>query len=144
MINILLLQNLISLHEVEMFASRLVLANLITKTDFDNKLIRLNRKINSNKTNHELAENKLKKLQIFDSTYFSGKTPVAPNYSITPKSYFGSKTRVKFNGSCLKQNKNTCNYGKIVSAYIVYEINKHFNVSSYPTLEKFIWSNKCD
>ena len=32
----------------------------------------------------------------------------ASNYSITPKlSYYGSKTRVKFNGSCLKQDKAT-------------------------------------
>ena len=30
----------------------------------------------------------------------------AANHSITPElSYYGTKTRVKFNGSCLKQDK---------------------------------------
>ena len=43
---------------VEIFATRLAQANLITKTDFDNKLISLNRKINSSKTEHVLVENK--------------------------------------------------------------------------------------
>ena len=49
------------------FAARLAQANLITKTDFDIKLINLNKKINSNKTKHLLIENELKKLQIFKS-----------------------------------------------------------------------------
>ena len=34
----------------EHFATRLVLANLVTKTDFHNKLINLNKKVTSNKT----------------------------------------------------------------------------------------------
>ena len=36
----------------EIFATRLAVANLITKTDFDSKPISLNKKINSNKTKH--------------------------------------------------------------------------------------------
>ena len=45
----------------------------------------------------------------------------ASNYSITPElSYYGSKIRVKFNGSPLKQDKLTYTYGKIVNIYIVY------------------------
>ena len=48
------------------------------------------------------------------------------------KSYLGNKIRVKFNGSCLKQDKITYAYGKIVNIYIVYEINKKYNISSYP------------
>ena len=44
----------------ENFAARLVQANLVTKTDFHNKLINLNKKINSNKTKHVLVENGLK------------------------------------------------------------------------------------
>ena len=36
-----------------------------------------------------------------------------PNYSITPKlDYYGTKTRVKFNGSCLKQDSVTFNHKK--------------------------------
>ena len=41
------------------FAVRLAQVNLVTKTDFDTKLINLN--INSNKTKHVLVENELKK-----------------------------------------------------------------------------------
>ena len=46
----------------------------------------------------------------------------------------GTKARVKYNGYCLKQEKVTFNHGKIVSIYIVYEIERSVNISSYPTL----------
>ena len=42
------------------FAARLAVANLVTKSDFDNKLITLNRKINSNQKKHLLFENEFK------------------------------------------------------------------------------------
>ena len=58
----------------ENFAARLAQATLITNTDFDNKLIRINRKIKSNKSKHALVENELKKLPIFDSSYFLSKS----------------------------------------------------------------------
>ena len=45
----------------------------MTKTDFDSKLSNLNEKITKNKTDHLLAQNELKKLQTFDSSYFIGK-----------------------------------------------------------------------
>ena len=45
----------------------------------------------------------------------------------------------KFSGSCLKQNKATYNHGKIVNIYIVYEISKNYNISSYPTLENCLF-----
>ena len=45
----------------ESLASRLTKTNLVTKTDFDNKLISLNTNVNSNKTKHVLVENELKK-----------------------------------------------------------------------------------
>ena len=54
----------------ENFAARSAQANLVTKTDFDTKLIHLNKKINSNKTKHLLVENELQKLQTFDLSYF--------------------------------------------------------------------------
>ena len=47
----------------EIFAARLVQANLITKTDFDTKPINLNKKIHSNKTKYLLVKNQLKQLQ---------------------------------------------------------------------------------
>ena len=45
-----------------------------TKTDFDAKLLSLNRKITSNKTKHALVENELNQLKTFDSGYFIGKS----------------------------------------------------------------------
>ena len=56
------------------FNARLAQANLIAKTDFDAKLSSLNRKITANKTKRLLVENELKKLKIFDSIYFRGKS----------------------------------------------------------------------
>ena len=130
----------------------------MTKTDFDNKLINLNKKINSNKTKHVLVENELKKLQTFDSICFCGKSHFendgTRNYLVlkTPYRYFkrvsntknhisswkskrlsdgsikppstsnnilnpvlnyvGTKIRVKFEGSCLKQDKISFDHGK--------------------------------
>ena len=48
---------------------------------------------------------------------------------------YGTKTRVEFNGSYLKQDGVTFNHGKIVNTYIVYEINKSIDISDYPALE---------
>ena len=56
------------------FAARLKQANLLTKTDFDDKLKSLNQKINSNKTKNLLVEDELKKLQTFDSIYFGERS----------------------------------------------------------------------
>ena len=47
---------------------------MITKTDFDGKLSSLNKKFTKNKSKHLLAENELKKLKTFDSSYFVGKS----------------------------------------------------------------------
>ena len=38
-------------------------ANLVTKTDFDDKLSNLNRKITKNKADHVLVQNELNKLK---------------------------------------------------------------------------------
>ena len=52
----------------------------------------------------------------------------------------GTKIRVRFSGSCLKQDKSTYTHGKIVNIYIVYEINKKDNTtSSDPTLENCLF-----
>ena len=64
----------------------------------------------------------------------------ASNCSVTPfLDYYGTKTRVEFSGSCLKQDKVTFNHGKIVNIYIVYEISKSINISDYPTLENCLF-----
>ena len=59
---------------VDVVNARLAQTNLVTKTDFDAKLLSLNRKITSNKTKHVLVENELNKLKTFDSGYFIGKS----------------------------------------------------------------------
>ena len=63
--------------------------------------------------------------------------PSAPNNFLNPSlEYLGTKLKVRFSGSCLKQNAITYNHGKSVNIYIVYEINKTGNTtSSDPTLE---------
>ena len=65
---------------------------------------------------------------------------IASNYSITLElGYNNSKTEVKFNESCLKQDKVTYNHGKTINIYIVYDISKNYNISSYPTLENCLF-----
>ena len=54
-------------------------------------------------------------------------------------SHYGTNTRVNFNGGCLKQDKATYSHGTIVNIYIVYEISKTYNTSSYPTLKIFLF-----
>ena len=63
------------------------------------------------------------------------------NNRITPElNYYGTKIRVEFSGSCLKQVKVTYSHGKIINIYIVYEISKNYSISSYPTLENCLFS----
>ena len=51
----------------------------------------------------------------------------------------GTKTRVRFSGSCLKQDELTYDHEKVVSIYIVYEINKLNETSSDPALENCLF-----
>ena len=51
------------------------------------------------------------------------KPPNTSDNSLTPVfNYYGTKTRVKFNGSCLQQPKLSYTHGTIVNIYIVYEL----------------------
>ena len=65
--------------------------------------------------------------------------PATRDYRLNPQlSHYGTKTRVEFDGSCLKQEKVTFNHGKVVNIYIVYEITKIAIVGNYdnhPTLQ---------
>ena len=58
---------------VDIFNARFAQANVLTKTDFDDKLSNLNRKITKNKTDHLLVQNELNKLKTFDLSFFIGK-----------------------------------------------------------------------
>ena len=69
-------------------------------------------------------------------------TPLsAPNNFLAPSlNYLGTKIRIKFSGSCLKQDNVTYTHGKIVNTYIVYEINKKDNaIINDPTLENCLF-----
>ena len=67
--------------------------------------------------------------------------PSAPNNFLSPSlNYLGTKIRITFSGSCLKQDKITYTHGKIVNIYIVYEINKKDNpITSDPTLKNCLF-----
>ena len=162
------------------FNVRLAQGNLITKTDFDAKLLSLNIKITRNKTKNLLVENELNKLKSFDSSYFIGKIhleedgtqnylvfqpinkyfkvidnadyvsswkskglsaesikpPTTFDNSLTPAiNYYGTKVRVKFTRSCLKQPKISYTHGKLVNIYIVYELGASSSHNNDPTLK---------
>ena len=66
--------------------------------------------------------------------------PTTTGYTLTPKlSYFGTKTRVEFNANCLRQDKITSNHRKMLNIYTVFEISKKNCISSYPTLENYLF-----
>ena len=51
------------------------------------------------------------------------KPPTTSDNSLNPAlNYYGTKTRVKFTGSCLKQSKISYTHGKVVNIYIFYEL----------------------
>ena len=58
----------------DVFNERITQVDLITKTEFDSRLSKLNRKITANKSKHLLVENELNKLKISDSSYFIRKS----------------------------------------------------------------------
>ena len=60
--------------------------------------------------------------------------PTTSDYELKRQlSYFYTKTRVEFRGSCLKQDKITYTHGQIVNIYIVYELDMVY-VKTSPTL----------
>ena len=51
------------------------------------------------------------------------RPPAKPDNSLKPAlNYYGTKTRVKCTGNCLKQSKISDTRGKIVNIYIIYEL----------------------
>ena len=78
-------------------------------------------------------------IYFWTSKGFSDENIITPNtgdYKPNPElSCFGTIIRREFKGACLKKEKIIYDYGEIINIYIVYEINKDFNIISYPTLE---------
>ena len=75
----------------------------------------------------------------WESKGLSGETikPLAKtNNFLTPAlSYYDTKTRLKFTGSCLQQPKVSYTYGTIVNIYIVYELGASSSYKNDPTLK---------
>ena len=68
------------------------------------------------------------------------KPPATSDNSLTPVlSYYGTKTRVKFTGSCLKQSKISYTHGKVVNIYIVYELAASSSHDSDPTIKNCLF-----
>ena len=68
------------------------------------------------------------------------KAPTTSDFKFNPElRFFGTKTKVEFNGSCLKQDKITYVHGKVVNIYIVYEISRNINISDYPIIENCLF-----
>ena len=68
------------------------------------------------------------------------KPPTTSDNSLTPAvSYYGTKTRVKFTGSCLKQSKISYTHGKVVNIYIVYELGASSSHVNDPTLKNCLF-----
>ena len=62
------------------------------------------------------------------------KPPATSDHKFNPKvNYYGTKTRLEFRPSCLKQDKSKFDHGKMINIYIVYEIDKIYT-KSHPTL----------
>ena len=73
---------------------------------------------------------------MFDET---NKSPTSSDN--TPAlSFYGSKARVKFTVSCLKQDKITYTVGKTVHIYIVYELSASASHTNDPTLKNSLFS----
>ena len=68
------------------------------------------------------------------------KPPTTSDNSLTPAlNYYGTKTRVKFTGSCLKQPKISYTHGKVVNIYIVYELGASSSHNNDPTLKNSLF-----
>ena len=66
-------------------------------------------------------------------------TPASSDYKLSPQlSYYSTKTRVEFRGSCLKQDKITFNHEKVVNIYTVYELDKIY-IKTGPTLVNYLF-----
>ena len=68
------------------------------------------------------------------------KPPRTTNNGLTPElNYYGSKTRVKFTRSCLKQSDDICTHKKVVNIYVVYELAASSSYVNDPTLKNCLF-----
>ena len=70
------------------------------------------------------------------------KSPTTSDNSLTPElNYYGTKTRVKCIGSCLKESKLSYTHGKVENIYIAYELGASSSHNNDPTLKKCSYFN---
>ena len=68
------------------------------------------------------------------------KPPTTSNNSLNPRlSYYGTKTRVQFIGSCIKQPNFTFTRKKVVNIYIVFELGASSSNFSNPTIKNCLF-----
>ena len=68
------------------------------------------------------------------------KPPTTSDNILTPVvSYYGTKTRVRFTGSCLRQPKYSYTHGKVVNIYIAYELGASSCHNSDPALKNCLF-----
>ena len=68
------------------------------------------------------------------------KLPTTSDNSLNPElNYYGTKTRVKFAGSCLEQSSHVLTHKKIVNIYIVYELAASSSHTSDPTIKNVLF-----
>ena len=68
------------------------------------------------------------------------KPPTTSDNGVTPElNYYGTKTRVKYNGTCLQQSKISYTHSTIVNIYIVYELGASGSHNNDPTLKNCVF-----
>ena len=68
------------------------------------------------------------------------KPPTTTNNSLTPElNYYGTKTKVKFTRSCLKQSSHIYTHKKVANIYIVYELAASSSHNSDPTIKNCLF-----
>ena len=68
------------------------------------------------------------------------KAPTTSDNSLTPElNYYGTKIRIKFTRSCLKQPDHIFTHKKVVNIYIVYELAASSSHNSDPTLKNCLF-----
>ena len=68
------------------------------------------------------------------------KPPTTTNNSLTPElKYYGTKIKIKFTGSCLKQLDHIFTHKKVVNIYIVYELAASSSHDRDPTIKNCLF-----
>ena len=66
--------------------------------------------------------------------------PTLSDNSLTPKlNFYGTKTKIKFTRSCLKQSTHIITHKKVINIYIAYEVAGSSSLTSDPTLKNCLF-----